>query len=691
MTDGILLAEIQSDRSLLRYDTLIIDEAHERSLNIDFLLGYLKQLLPRRPDLKVVITSATIDPERFAQHFDDAPIVEVSGRTYPVEVRYRPAGRRRRRPDHGDLRRRRRARAGGARRRAGLPVRRARDPRHRRRAARHASARAPRCCRCTPGCRRPSSTGSSSRIAGRRVVLATNVAETSLTVPGIRYVVDPGTARISRYSTRTKVQRLPIEAISQASARQRAGRCGRVAEGVCIRLYAEEDFLGRPEYTDPEILRTNLASVILQMTAAGLGDIEDVPVRRAARPARRQGRRRPAARARRARPARARPAQAAHPGRPAARAAAGRPAARAHGARGRPQRLPARGAGHRRGAVDPGPARAAGRQAAGRRRAARALRRRDLGLPRLPQPLALRPRSSARELSSNQFRRRCKAEFLNYLRIREWQDVHSQLRQVVRSLGLRMDAPAAPSTPTASTARCSPGCCRTSACATPRSATTSVRAARASPIVPGLGAGEEAAALGHGRRAGRDQPHVGPRRRAHPAGVGRGARPSTWSSAPTASRTGRRSRPPSWPSRRSRCTASRSSRRARSTTAASTRSSRATCSCGTRSSRATGTPTTRSSPPTASCSTTSRSSSTGRAGATSSSTTQALFDFYDARIPADVVSGPALRRVVEEARGTSTPDLLDVHHGRPRRRRRGGHQRATTTRTCGCRATCGCR
>src|SRR5215467_1032703 len=281
MTDGILLNEIAGDRDLLRYDTLIIDEAHERSLNIDFLLGYVKQLLPRRPDLKVIITSATIDPERFSAHFDGAPIVEVSGRTYPVEVRYRPlvdtdpdedadeprdqiqaiceavdelfaegpgdvlvflSGEREIRDTADALRRR------------NLPL----------------TEVLPLYARLT--------TAEQHRVfaphTGRRVVLATNVAETSLTVPGIRYVVDPGTARISRYSQRLKVQRLPIEPISQASANQRRGRCGRTSDGICIRLYSENDFDARPEFTDPEILRTNLASVILQMTALELGDIE---------------------------------------------------------------------------------------------------------------------------------------------------------------------------------------------------------------------------------------------------------------------------------------------------------------------------------------------------------------------------------------------------------------------------------
>ena len=273
MTDGILLAELAGDRMLRQYDTLIIDEAHERSLNIDFILGYLTQLLPRRPDLKVVITSATIDPERFAEHFSTAigapvPIVEVSGRSYPVEVRYRPIVD----PDDPDADPDRdqldaigdavaELQREGAGRHPGVPARRAGDPRHRRRAGQARPRATPRSSRSTPGCPPPSSTGCSPPHPGRRVVLATNVAETSLTVPGIRYVVDTGTARISRYSRRLKVQRLPIEKVSQASANQRAGRCGRVADGICIRLYAEDDFDARPEFTEPEILRTNLASV----------------------------------------------------------------------------------------------------------------------------------------------------------------------------------------------------------------------------------------------------------------------------------------------------------------------------------------------------------------------------------------------------------------------------------------------
>jgi ATP-dependent helicase HrpA len=306
MTDGILLAEIQRDRRLLRYDTLILDEAHERSLNIDFLLGYLRELLPRRPDLKVIVTSATIEPGRFAAHFGQAPIVEVSGRTYPVEIRYRPlevlvdrddgaaAGSSRKRssedpddPDHDVIRTETRdqteAIIDAVRELEAEPPgdvlvflsgeREIRDAAEALRDALTFTEVLPLYARLP--------TAEQQKVfaphAGRRVVLATNVAETSLTVPGVRYVIDPGTARISRYSRRTKVQRLPIEPISQASAAQRAGRSGRTAPGVCIRLYSEAEFEGRPRYTDPEILRTNLAAVILQMAALGLGDIENFP------------------------------------------------------------------------------------------------------------------------------------------------------------------------------------------------------------------------------------------------------------------------------------------------------------------------------------------------------------------------------------------------------------------------------
>ena len=280
MTDGILVTEIQRDPLLLRYDAIIIDEAHERSLNIDFLLGYLRALLPRRPDLKLVITSATIDPDRFARHFGDAPVLEVSGRTYPVQVRYRPPE-----PDAdlvqalceavdelaaegpGDVL----VFLSGER-----EIRDAADALSDHLASGAASRRDP--VEIVPLFGRLSAAEQHRVFAThtvRRVVLATNVAETSLTVPGIRYVIDAGTARISRYSQRLKVQRLPIERVSQASANQRAGRCGRTADGVCIRLYAEDDFDSRPAFTDPEILRTNLASVVLQMAALGLGPVEE--------------------------------------------------------------------------------------------------------------------------------------------------------------------------------------------------------------------------------------------------------------------------------------------------------------------------------------------------------------------------------------------------------------------------------
>ena len=283
MTDGILLAEMQRDRQLRRYDTLIIDEAHERSLNIDFILGYLKRLLPARPDLKVIITSATIDPERFSKHFWDAPIIEVSGRTYPVEVRYRPLADPDRPRDEpkdqaqaicdalGELR------AGGS---GDVLVFLSGEREIRDTADAIADQAGLAGLEVLPLYARLSAAEQHRVFQAHqrpRVVLATNVAETSLTVPGIRYVIDPGTARISRYSHRTKVQRLPIERISQASANQRKGRCGRTSDGICIRLYSEEDFEARPEFTDPEILRTNLASVILQAAALGLGEVADFP------------------------------------------------------------------------------------------------------------------------------------------------------------------------------------------------------------------------------------------------------------------------------------------------------------------------------------------------------------------------------------------------------------------------------
>jgi len=280
MTDGILLAEIQQDRMLMQYDTLIIDEAHERSLNIDFILGYLRQLLPKRPDLKVIITSATIDPQRFSKHFNNAPIIEVSGRTYPVDVRYRPIVEDAEDTDRDQLQAIFDAVDELGRESRGDILIFMSGEREIRDTADALNRLDLQHTEILPLYARLSNS-EQNRVfqshSGRRIVLATNVAETSLTVPGIKYVIDPGTARISRYSFRTKVQRLPIEPVSQASANQRKGRCGRVSEGICIRLYSEADFLSRPEFTDPEILRTNLASVILQMTALGLGDISAFP------------------------------------------------------------------------------------------------------------------------------------------------------------------------------------------------------------------------------------------------------------------------------------------------------------------------------------------------------------------------------------------------------------------------------
>ncbi|WP_308368420.1 MULTISPECIES: ATP-dependent RNA helicase HrpA [unclassified Microbulbifer] len=292
MTDGILLAEIQRDPLLNKYDTLIIDEAHERSLNIDFLLGYLKTILPKRPDLKLIITSATIDLEKFSRHFDDAPVIEVSGRTYPVDIHYRPPA-----DSDQDL---------NEQVLAAVEELLHEEKASGRSGGRHPGGRHPggdilvfmsgereirECAKALRDAQIPQmeilplyarlSLAEQNKIfhghRGRRIVLATNVAETSITVPGIRYVIDPGTARISRYSYRSKIQRLPVEAISQASANQRAGRCGRVSAGVCVRLYEESDFLQRPEFTDAEILRTNLAAVILQMLQLKIGDIRDFP------------------------------------------------------------------------------------------------------------------------------------------------------------------------------------------------------------------------------------------------------------------------------------------------------------------------------------------------------------------------------------------------------------------------------
>ncbi|MGC4994071.1 ATP-dependent RNA helicase HrpA [Nocardia salmonicida] len=460
MTDGILLAEIQRDRMLRRYDTIIIDEAHERSLNIDFLLGYLKQLLPQRPDLKVIITSATIDPELFARHFADAqgtpaPIVEVSGRSYPVELRYRPLSLELPGTDEDEDTRvvdrdPTDAIADGvvelfAEGDGDVLVFLSGEREIRDTADALRDLKLPR-TEIVPLYARLSAAEQHKVFAphtGRRVVLATNVAETSLTVPGIRYVIDPGTARISRYSMRTKVQRLPIEEVSQASARQRSGRCGRVADGICIRLYSEDDFEARPAFTEPEILRTNLAAVILQMTALGLGDIESFPFVEA-------------------------------PDRRAIRdgiALLEELGALAHGSTksvdgeadsGGHLTLTPIGREMAQLPVDPRMARmlveaqrngcldevliivaalsiqdvrerpAEHQQAADTQHARFVVEGSDfLAYLRLWDYLTEQRKS----LSSNQFRRMCRDEFLHYLRIREWQDLHGQLRTIARGMG----------------------------------------------------------------------------------------------------------------------------------------------------------------------------------------------------------------------------------------------------------------
>jgi len=438
MTDGILLAELARDRTLRRYDTIIIDEAHERSLNVDFLLGYLARLLPRRPDLKLILTSATIDPERFSRHFGGAPVVEVSGRTYPVEVRYRPLAE-----DPDDDRDQTQGildavdelcREGPGDILVFLSgEREIRDTADALR--RHSFPRSPGGGEVLPLYARLAA-AEQHRVfqahAGRRVVLATNVAETSLTVPGIRYVVDPGTARISRYSHRSKVQRLPIEPISQASANQRKGRCGRTADGICIRLYSEDDFAARSEFTEPEILRTNLASVILQMTALRLGDVAafpfiDPPDRRSVKAgvdllaelgALDGGRLTNTGRQLAQVPADPRLARMLLE---AGRRGCAREvlvivaALSIQDPRERPSdKQEAADTQHRRFA-DPGS---------------------DF-LSWLNLWRYLHEQQSS--LSSNQFRRLCRAEFLNYLRVREWQDLHGQLRAVVRDLGIKLN------------------------------------------------------------------------------------------------------------------------------------------------------------------------------------------------------------------------------------------------------------
>jgi ATP-dependent helicase HrpA len=443
MTDGVLLAEIQQDRSLLRYDTLIIDEAHERSLNVDFLLGYLKQLLPRRPDLKVIITSATIDPQRFADHFGGAPVIEVSGRTYPVDVRYQPFD-----PAETDQTQAiADAVAELSREGPGDVLVFLSGEREIRDAADAVRGLGLRGTEILPLFARLSAAEQHrvfSPHSGRRVVLATNVAETSLTVPGIRYVVDPGTARISRYSHRTKVQRLPIEPVSQASAKQRAGRCGRVAEGICIRLYSEEDFEARPQFTDPEILRTNLASVILQMAALGLGDVAAFPFVDPPDPRQvRDG------------VALLHELGALDPAEPD-------PTKRLTPLGRRLVQLPvdprlARMVleADRNGCVqevlvitaalsiqDPRERPTEQQQAADEKHRRFADPNSDfLAYLNLWQYL----REQQKALSSSQFRRLCKSEFLHYLRVREWQDLYAQLREVAKTLDVRVNhAPADP-------------------------------------------------------------------------------------------------------------------------------------------------------------------------------------------------------------------------------------------------------
>jgi ATP-dependent helicase HrpA len=448
MTDGILLAEIQTDRELRAYDTIIIDEAHERSLNIDFLLGYLAQLLPRRPDLKVVITSATIDPERFSRHFGDAPIVEVSGRTYPVEVRYRPLLE----EDSQDADRDQITAITDA-----VEELMAEGPgdilvflsgeREIRDTADALNKKQYRFTEVLPLYARLSH-AEQHRVfqphTGRRIVLATNVAETSLTVPGIKYVIDPGFARISRYSHRTKVQRLPIEPISQASANQRKGRCGRTSDGICIRLYSEEDFLSRPEFTDAEILRTNLASVILQMTAAGLGDIEKFPfidppdhrnIRDGVQLLQELGALDPAQKDPRKRLT------------PIGRKLAQLPV----DPRLARMVLEADKNGCAREVMviaaalsiqDPRE-RPADKQTQADQLHARFRDETSDFLAFLNLWRYLREQQ--KERGSSSFRRMCKQEFLNFLRIREWQDIYTQLRTVAKQMGIHLneqDAPA---------------------------------------------------------------------------------------------------------------------------------------------------------------------------------------------------------------------------------------------------------
>ncbi|MBM6623235.1 ATP-dependent RNA helicase HrpA [Micrococcaceae bacterium RIT802] len=477
MTDGILLAEIQRDRMLRKYNALIIDEAHERSLNIDFLLGYLKRILPKRPELKVIITSATIDPERFAEHFGSpapgdagaadggeaavvpAPIIEVSGRTFPVEIRYRPLNPAEGREDDD----------------AEYAEDEDRDPldavcdavdelaaeapgdiliffsgeREIRDAAEALRARVRTNRRLTgtevlPLFARLSLEEQHKVFhpgSNRRLVLATNVAETSLTVPGIKYVIDTGTARISRYSHRTKVQRLPIERVSQASANQRSGRCGRVSDGIAIRLYSEEDFTSRPEFTDPEILRTNLAAVILQMSSMGVVDSpRDVADFDFVQP--------PDAKAVNDGVALLRELGAVGDGASARITPVGRKLSQLPvdvrlgrmiveaGQRGCAKEVMVLAA-----ALTIRDPRERPSEETGQRAKATELHRRFddeksdfsgfLNLFRYLQ-------EQQKELSSSAFRRLCKKEFINYLRVREWQDLFAQLRQLSKPLGITL-------------------------------------------------------------------------------------------------------------------------------------------------------------------------------------------------------------------------------------------------------------
>jgi ATP-dependent helicase HrpA len=438
VTDGLLLAEIRRDPLLRRYDTVIVDEAHERSLNIDFLLGCLHRILPRRSDLKLIITSATIDPERFSEHFGGAPIIEVSGRTYPVEVRYRPPGEGEELLDaladtvedllaerdgdvlaffSGEREIRDAAELLGGRLGPGVDV----LPLYSRLAVADQQKVFGR-----------------NRTHKRRVVLATNVAETSLTVPGIRCVVDTGLARVSRYSARLKVQRLPVEPISRASADQRKGRCGRLDDGICVRLYSEDDFNARPQFTDPEVLRTNLASVILQMAALGLGEVEAFPF--LVPPDRRQVRDGVAL---------LHELRAFDPSAAEALTPLGRKLAR----------LP----------IDPRLGRmvleadklGCAREVAVIAAALSIQDPRERPVEQRGQADQLHARFTDRssdflayvnlwryllslegELSRSQVRKRCKAEFLHYLRIREWQDLVAQIEDAAREVGVTLnDAP----------------------------------------------------------------------------------------------------------------------------------------------------------------------------------------------------------------------------------------------------------